>query len=427
MIRSLLLLLSLIFSSLAFGQIESFKDKLDKLPYVVKTEVLESNDLFKGKYLVWVEQAIDHKKPEAGTFLQRVFVSHLDQARPVVMITEGYGANYAQRKSYVNELTKLLTTNEICIEHRYFNESVPDSVDWKYLTTFNAAHDHHRINQIFKTIYKEKWISTGISKGGQTAILYRYYFPDDVDICIPYVAPVNFGVEDGRHEFFLKNVSTKENRQKVNKFQFEVLKRRNTLQSYFDKYCKEQNYTFRIPLEEVYDYCVLEYAFAFWQWGDKVDDIPGAEAPDSTILRHFLEISSPDYLSIEGTSPILPFFVQAAQELGYYGYDIKEFKQLLKIKSSKNYMEQVFLPLNLNLRWKKTMRRSNRFLKREGNNMIYIYGEFDPWSATSIELNGKTNAIKLVNPGGNHKTRINSLPPKMKQQAMDSLNIWLSR
>lgn len=425
--RSFLLILFLVFSILAFGRNEAFKERLDKLPFVVKTEVLESNVFFKEKYLVWVEQAIDHANPEAGTFLQRVFVSHLDELRPVVMITEGYGANYARRKSYVNELSKLVTTNEICIEHRFFNESVPDSMDWKYLSTFNAAHDHHRINQIFKNLYKEKWISTGISKGGQTAILYKYYFPDDVDICVPYVAPINFGVEDGRHESFLKNVSSRENRQKIHEFQYEVLKRRTILQAYFNRYCKEQNYTFRIPLEEVYDYCVLEYAFAFWQWGDKVDDIPKAEASDSTILRHFLEISSPDYFSIEGTAPILPFFIQAAQELGYYGYDIKAFKPLLKIKSGKNYMKHVFLPEDLILKWKRTMRRSNRFVTREGNNMLYIYGEFDPWSATSIELNGKTNSLKLVNPGGSHKTRINSLPPKMKQEAMDSLNVWLSR
>lgn len=411
----------------AKGESTAFRDKLAGLPFVKKIDVLEANENFSEKYLVWVEQPIDHKKPDEGSFLQRVIVSHLEEHRPVVMITEGYGANYALSKSYTNELSKLLKANQICIEHRYFNESTPENADWKFLTTRNAAYDHHRINQMFKQIYKEKWIATGISKGGQTAILYKYYFPDDVDISVPYVAPVNFGVEDGRHELFLNAVSSKSDREKVQAFQIEVLKRRDKLQSYFDKYCEEEKLSFQIPLDEVYDYSVLEYAFAFWQWGDDVNRIPSPAANDSTILRHFLEVSNPDYFSVEGTKPILSFFIQAAHELGYYGYDTAPFKEWLKIKSSKDYLSMVFLPDNVSLRWKRTMRKCDRKVQRDGNNMLYIYGEYDPWSATGIELNGKTNALKLVKPGGSHRTRIYNLPEDMKQQAMDSLNVWLAR
>ena len=33
-------------------------------------------------------------------------------------------------------------------------------------------------------------------------MFYRTYFPDDVDISVPYVAPLNQSLEDGRHEPF---------------------------------------------------------------------------------------------------------------------------------------------------------------------------------------------------------------------------------
>ena len=87
----------------------------------------------------------------------------------------------------------------IFVEYRYFLESTPEPKDWQYLTAENSADDLHAITTAFKNIYSGKWIATGISKGGQTTLLYRTFYPDDVDISIPYVAPLCYGVEDGRH------------------------------------------------------------------------------------------------------------------------------------------------------------------------------------------------------------------------------------
>ena len=67
----------------------------------------------------------------------------------------------------------------------------------------NAAADHHRIVEVLKLIYPGKWIGTGISKGGQTAMFHRYFYPEDVDISVPYVAPLNFSTEDQRFIHFL--------------------------------------------------------------------------------------------------------------------------------------------------------------------------------------------------------------------------------
>lgn len=85
-------------------------------------------------------------------------------------------------------------------------------------------------------------------------MLYRTFFPEDVDISVPYVAPLCYGVEDGRHEPFLKMVSTPEARKKIEDFQLEVLKRKPTLLARFEKYCAGKKYKFRAPVEEIYDY-----------------------------------------------------------------------------------------------------------------------------------------------------------------------------
>ena len=125
-----------------------------------------------------------------------------------MIVTEGYGAGYALRPTYREELSELFDANMIFVEHRYFLESTPEPCDWQYLTAENSAEDLHAVTTAFKTLYPGKWISTGISKGGQTSLLYRVFFPDDVDVSVPYVAPLCYAREDGRHEPFLRRVGT---------------------------------------------------------------------------------------------------------------------------------------------------------------------------------------------------------------------------
>jgi len=173
-----------------------------------------------------VRQPLDYADTTAGYFLQRVFVADKSADRPVVFITEGYNANYEKHPNFINELSQILDANQICVEHRYFGESVPNPIVWEHLTVENAANDHHRIVELFKKYYQKKWLNTCISKGGQTALAHRTFFPNDVNLTVAYVAPLNFGVEDGRHEPFLSQVGSELSREKIRNFQFEILKRK---------------------------------------------------------------------------------------------------------------------------------------------------------------------------------------------------------
>ncbi len=264
---------------------------------------------FSEKYVTYFTQPLDHRHPEKGSFRQRVIVSHVGFDRPTVIVTEGYGAAYALNPKYREELSELLDANMIFVEYRYFLESTPEPKDWQYLTAENSADDLHAVRNAFKSIYPGKWIATGISKGGQTTLLYRTFYPDDVDISVPYVAPLCYGAEDGRHEPFLRKVSTPEDRKRIEDFQLEVLKRKAALLPRFKKYCDEKGLKFRAPVEEIYDYCVLEYSFALWQWGTPFSSIPATTASDDEIFAHLLDISNPDYFIAD--SPTASFFVQA--------------------------------------------------------------------------------------------------------------------
>ena len=419
---ALLLFVLLSASASSFAQ-TVLEQKINAISAIKEIRPLETSE-FSEKYVTYFTQPLDHRHPEKGSFRQRVIVSHVGFDRPTVIVTEG--AAYALRSQYREELSKLLNANMIFVEYRYFLESTPEPKDWQYLTAENSADDLHAITTAFKNIYPGKWIATGISKGGQTTLLYRTFYPDDVDISVPYVAPLCYGVEDGRHEPFLHKVSTPENRKIIEDFQLEALKRKATLLPRFEKYCTEKNYSFRAPIEEIYDYSVLEYSFALWQWGTPISSIPATTASDDEIFSHLLAISEPGYFTAD--SPNASFFVQAARELGYYGYDVQPFKQYLSIQSSEGYLHRLMLPEELkDMPFDKTLsKKITKFLKKQDPKMIFIYGQNDPWTAAGVTwLKNKKNIHVFIQPNGSHLARINTLPEAEKAKAMELINEWL--
>lgn len=396
-------------------------------PDIVSIKEISHNPNFNNTYEVMMKQYLDYNDTTKGSFLQRVFVSDKSVKSPVVFITEGYTGNYMSKKNYINELSSLLNANQIGVEHRYFGKSVPDSLNWKYLTVENAANDHHRILQLFKKYYKGKWISTGISKGGFTSLAFRTFFPEDVDGTVAYVGPLNYGVEDGRHEVFLRHVGTKDCREKIQSFQKEILRRRSNMTTLLEKFGRDKKLTFLMNLNKVLDYSVLEYSFSFWQWGNSCSDIPPLSSADTTLFNYFVKVINPDYFSKEGNENVAPFFYQAASEEGYYGYDVKPFKGLLSIKSASGYLNRYMVPGDDKIRFNgKVNLMVKRYLKRKAVNVILIYGANDPWTASSANVRMKGNNLKIIKSGGCHKTRIANLPEEQKKEVIMLLNRYVS-
>lgn len=425
--RLTLVLSILILAGSVLAQSTSLETFLKAQPEIKSVEAISGNDFFNSTYKVMFEQAVDHSDPAKGTFLQRVFIADKAKESPVVFITEGYSAYYAAIPQYINELSDMLNANQICVEHRYFGESWPEPLNWEYLTVRNAAADQHQVLNVMKRYFSGKWISTGISKGGQTAVYHRWLYPNDVDVSIPYVAPLNFGLEDGRHEPFIAQIpGTAEQRRKVLDFQTAILKNRDIYLPKLDSFCKQKNYTFRISMDEVLDYCVLEYSFALWQWGRLTDQIPEPSQSADKLFEHLMIVSGPSYFAIEDMESIKSFFVQAAVELGYYGYDIRPFRKYLSIKTAKNYLGKIFLPENVKLKYdKKPSREVKKFIESGNAKILFVYGGWDPWFASGFSVSDKENLLRIVKEGGSHSTRIKNLPDDQKQVVKTTLEKWL--
>jgi len=424
-LRFTLAVISVMFSVLASAQ--DIEERLAGLPGVVEVKTIES-DKFSEKYELRFEQLVDPSKPELGKFLQTVYVGNVHPDSVTVVVTEGYNAGYAARPTYRDEISDILNANNIVIEHRYFNNSVPEGCDWTYLTTANAAADHHAVVTALKQIYGGKWISTGISKGGQTCAMYRYYYPDDIDVTVPYVAPFCRALEDGRHEPFIADYcGSAEDREKILAFQKECLVRRDALQPLMDSLCTAQKLDFNLPTDQIFDYCVLEFSFALWQWHTDVATIPTPDASDQEVFDFLMKVAGPDYFSRGYRNQ--PFHVQAAKELGYYGYATEPFKGLLHIESAEGYHNKLFTPDGFTADFDRSLYDNMcNFFRTTDEEMLFIYGQFDPWSSVGAqEFENGRNVRVFIQPDGSHRARIRTFSEDKQQEIISIIKGWLNR
>lgn len=398
----------------------------------IKEVVRIKNDVpyFTEKYAVKINQLINPENPSVGNFDQQIYVCHVGYNAPTIVITDGYTAGFAMNPRYSEELSKRYNANIVAIQHRYFEQSTPIPTDWQYMRGKYAAHDMHVITNTMKQLYKGKFVASGISKGGQNTMIYATYYPNDMDFYVPYVGPVCFDVEDGRHEKFLANIGPKEDRKRIFDFQVEVLKRRENMVALLDEHSKKNNLTYKnIDLNEVLDMCVLEYSFALWQMScEKVSKIPPVTATDKELFDHLVDINDPSYFA--NVSYTSSFYIQAAMELGYYGYDVKPLKKWLSIKTAKNYLKRIvmqdeFAGLQFNHELHKDI---YKFLGENDPKMIFIYGEYDPWTAVAPDaklFKGKQSMKLYLCPQYDHKTRINNFPEPTKTEIWTILDNWM--
>ena len=406
------------------AQTTSLEDLLFNLPDV-KFKKIESPNSTELTYELNVKQPIDHSDIQKGFFYQKVYLSHKGFDKPTVIVTQGY--QVAQNRE--QELTELLNANQLNIEHRFFGESLPDSLNYNYLNLKQATADIHHIRQLFDQIYSQKWISTGISKGGSTTIFYRYYYPDDVDVSVSYVAPLTNTFEDKRIYNFLDTIGSNECRQKIKQFQTRLLENRERVIPLLHFYSLGAGWDFTyLTIERAFELAVLEYPFAFWQWGHSCSEIPSEESTLEESVEYFMKI---DPLSLFNDALIEKYgshYYQAATEMGYYGYEIKDFKKYLVSIPTNTNPHATFLPEKMPAEFDgELLKKVHEWLQSDGDEFIYIYGVNDTWTSCAVPESNEVDAEWFFMEGKHHgNARIRNMNDANKERLISALENWLS-
>ena len=406
------------------AQVENLDTLLFELPDVIFAK-LEPAEGYDATYELKIKQPLDHEDSSKGFFYQKAFLTHKGFDRPTVLITEGYNRD----DNRIYELTDFIGANQIDVEHRFFGESLPDSLDYDYLNLKQATADLHHIKQLFEIIYRGKWVSTGISKGGATTIYYRYFYPDDVDVSVPYVAPVNRELEDQRLYSFLETIGSDECRGKIRAFQERILSDRDQVLPLLQFYSlgAKVNYTYH-TFEEAFEYTVLEYPFSFWQYGKDCSAIPDENASTAQMVTYLLSVSDIAFFGDEQIKKYGSHYYQSAQEMGYYGYETSKFEGFLVALPNDENPQATFVPNKMEVEFDgKLLKDVNNWLEKGVDRMAYINGAIDTWSATAVPQSEKGDSQWFFMAGKHHaNARIKEMTDAEKERFTATLEKWLS-
>ena len=404
------------------GEAGDVSAKIAALPGVT---ILTHEAMLSGEesFMLAIAQPVDHNDPSGPTFPQRIALHHRKWGAPTVLASTGYNL-YAD---YEMEPTALVGGNQLLVEHRFFTPSRPDPADWHHLRIWQAASDHHRIVEIFKPLYTGEWLSTGGSKGGMTSVYHRRFFPDDVNGTIAYVAPQSYGDEDPRYLDFLQNVGDPACRGALVAFQKSVLSRRAAMTSRMIAEAGEAAYS-QNGVDGALDFAVIELPFGFWQYQSAglCASIPTDAATDDEVWAFLNIVDPPSFWGDETFLQFEPYYYQAAVELGYPAYDDSPLAGLLSVPLGADVAASQVAPgptkdmaLDGN-----AMPDIATWLATEGQRMLFIYGEDDPYSAAMFELGGATDAYRFTVPGGNHGASISDLPDGPRTTALAAIAAW---
>ncbi|MFB4318471.1 S28 family serine protease [Actinomadura sp. 21ATH] len=394
-------------------------------------KVEERTSTLPGHRWFWLSyrQPVDHRRPNGQWFEQRVLLQHKSADRPMVLYTSGYNTPTTMFRS---EPTALVDGNQISVEYRYFTPSRPVPTDWTKDTIWQAATDEHRLIRALKKIYQGRWISTGGSKGGMTAVYHKRFYPNDVDGSVVYVAPNDVdNDEDSRYDRFFATVGSDDRcRAHVKSLAREFLKRRPAMLERFEADAARNGWTFSIlkTPDRAFENSVMDFEWGFWQYMLQSDcpSLPPLDASDDALYASLDAIAGLSFYTDQGLEPYIPYYYQAGTQLGWGKPQFTHLRPLLRYEDS--YQPRTYVPRDIPMRFDRgrAMRDIDRWVRDHGSRLMFLYGENDPWGSERFRLGrGSRDSAVYEAPGMNHSGRlIDRLPAEQRTRALADLMRW---
>ncbi len=376
-----------------------------------------------------LSQPVDHNAVGGATFQQVVTLLYRSPSAPVVLATTGYGISLAPGQG---EPTRILSANQITMEHRFFNTSTPSPMDWSKLSIEQSAADEHGVVTALKPLFSGKWLNTGGSKGGMTALFHRRFYPNDVDATLAYVAPINLAEGDTRYLPFIDSRGSTATRLALEAWQQAIFNKRTEVLNLLkaDAASRGQAFTF-LGADKTLEFAVLESPFVLWQYSyaDLASQAPPAGA-SAQVLYNYLDQVNLGVVSTWADSTLnyyQAYYQQCANQLGY---PANKESHLTGLAYSGQDVPAIYPPAGAAKTYDggASMRDIQTWLSTSAQRVTLIYGENDPWTAGALEVSPADQSRgvwKYIAPGGNHGSKLSSLTASDSAQAYSLLSQWL--
>ena len=373
-------------------------------------------------------QMVDHNDPSKGTYKQQVVLTFVGKDAPTILHTQGYAlTNEADPNDIQNRLDSIKAPHFLWAlskdngKDKKFDVNClqVDTDSFLYLNAEQQSKDLHAIVTDLKKALitgSGKWLSTGLSKNGDTSTQYAYFDElngwNDIDVYVPFASPIPIQENDIRIGTYMLTRSSKEALPALEKAYKKLVDDQAVADATIEAYAKKggklkKDSALFSTVEAVLDNLFQLQSYADYNTWTKLIPKEG-DKPETYAKFFMLTPISPEveYKVAGARGPLhkrrTPYEVQNAMEQGGAGYDFswfldgkllsesdkKYFKDLIeKSKKSKTMELQVNVQKNLETTKKK---------------LIFVYGEDDPWTGAAIPDPTNPNVKKYIVPHGTH-------------------------
>jgi PS-10 peptidase S37 len=399
-------------------------DTLKAIPHVAAVKERPCGQYVEGPakcFTIEFTQPIQHAAPDGKQFGQQLWLMHRGCDRPTLVADWGYSNDLF----FDDELAVLFDTNALWIEHRYQGVSLPVAAadwDWTALTIENGADDMHEIITAFRKHYGANFVSTGASKGGITATYHHYFHPKDLDGTIPYVAPASRSPIDPGYQAHLTQ-DFPPCAQQIRDAQVAGLTTRKT--AMLTRLAAEVP-----PGSELYYLEAIMHSFdwAFWQYYGVTycNRVPTTATTDDNFYKFFYDftfggIRPPQLGTPDDDKSNGALSYEWLSEQGF-ALQVGEHIRPLLSASSLTTMEENFrdqFPTVILPAYDGRVTHAVRHWAREyGENILFIYGQLDPWSGGAIEQPKRASSARFFVPNATHGAQLVRLPVAERTQAL---------
>ena len=414
-------------------------------------------------------QMVDHNDPSKGTYKQQVVLTFVGKDAPTILHTQGYSlTNEADPNDIQNRLDsikaphflwalskdngkdKKFDVNCLQVEYRYNGFSLPegDTDSFKYLTAEQQSKDLHAIVTDLKKALitgSGKWLSTGLSKNGDTSTQYAYFDElngwNDIDVYVPFASPIPIQENDIRIGTYMLTQSSKEALPTLEKAYRRVVDDKAVAEATVAAYSKvyEKEYKTKMPADSAYLYTlygIMNNLFSVQSYGDFntwTKLIPTEKSTPEEYAKFFMLVEKnpairPKKNKARGPQAMRddPFLKQISIDQGNMGYDFSWYLDgKLLSESDKEYFKK-FMKKSQESKPIELQKQLLKNLETTKKKLIFVYGEDDPWTGGAIPDPTNPNVKKYIIPHGYHSDEFEEYEwypggKEMGQQILDDI------
>lgn len=411
------------------GPTQDILESLRATPGIADVTEVASSVAGTRFFRLHLTQPVDHTNAAAGTFPQLVTLLYRSRSAPVVLATTGYAIS---TNASQGEPTRILAGNQITMEHRFFNTSTPSPADWSKLTIQQAAADEHRVVTTLKPLFSGKWLTTGGSKGGMTALFHRRFYPADVDATLAYVAPINLANGDTRYPPFIEARGTSTSRLAIEAWQQAIFDKRSEVLGLLQADATARSASFSaLGADRTLEFAVLESPFILWQYGNAAlaAQVPGPGATAAQLYAYLDSVNGGvvDTWSDTTLDYYKAYYQQCANQLGY---PANKESHLTGLSYPGQDVPAIYPPAGASKTYDNAaaMQDIQAWMDTSASKVILVYGENDPWTAGALNVTAGAlarNVRKYIAPAGNHGSKLSSLGSSDRSEAYTLLAQWM--